>query len=41
MNFLNSFLEIIKSIRIQDILDVFIIALMILALLIWFKTRSA
>jgi len=37
----NSTLTLIKSIRIQDILDVTIIALMIFALLTWFKTRAS
>jgi diadenylate cyclase len=34
-------LTVIRSIRIQDILDVTIIALMIFALLTWFKTRAS
>ena len=38
---LDSSLSIIKSIRIQDIMDVIIIALMIFALLTWFKTRAS
>lgn len=37
----NSALTVIKGIRIQDILDVTIIALMIFALLTWFKTRAS
>jgi diadenylate cyclase len=37
----NSILAVIKSIRIQDILDVTIIALMIFAMLTWFKTRAS
>ena len=41
MDLFNSALAIIKSIRIQDILDVMIIALMIFALLTWFKTRAS
>jgi uncharacterized protein (TIGR00159 family) len=41
MDSLNSVLSMIKSIRIQDILDVTIIALMIFAVLTWFKTRAS
>jgi len=41
MALLDSALTVIKSIRIQDILDVIIIALMIFALLTWFKTRAS
>jgi uncharacterized protein (TIGR00159 family) len=41
MTLLDSSLNIIKSIRIQDILDVIIIALMIFTLLTWFKTRAS
>jgi diadenylate cyclase len=41
MALLDSSLSVIKSIRIQDILDVIIIALMIFALLTWFKTRAS
>ncbi len=41
MDALNSALDIIKSIKIQDILDVIIIALMIFAVLTWFKTRAS
>jgi diadenylate cyclase len=41
MTLLDSGLTVIKSIRIQDILDVIIIALMIFALLTWFKTRAS
>ena len=41
MDLFNSALAVIKSIRIQDILDVIIIALMIFALLTWFKTRAS
>src|SRR5664280_3306815 len=41
MNLFNSALAVLKSIRIQDILDVMIIALMIFALLTWFKTRAS
>ena len=41
MALLDSALSIIKNIRIQDILDVIIIALMIFALLTWFKTRAS
>lgn len=36
-----SVLLVIKSIRLQDVLDVIIIAIMIFALLIWFKTRAS
>ncbi|PKN51280.1 MAG: hypothetical protein CVU55_12670 [Deltaproteobacteria bacterium HGW-Deltaproteobacteria-13] len=41
MEFFNSALTVLKSIRVQDILDVTIIALMIFALLTWFKTRAS
>jgi uncharacterized protein (TIGR00159 family) len=41
MDLFNSALAVVKSIRIQDILDVMIIALMIFALLTWFKTRAS
>ncbi|MCX5848738.1 MAG: diadenylate cyclase [Deltaproteobacteria bacterium] len=41
MALLDSILAVIKSVRIQDILDVIIIALMIFALLTWFKTRAS
>jgi uncharacterized protein (TIGR00159 family) len=41
MDLFNSTLTVIKSIRIQDILDVTIIALMIFAVLTWFKTRAS
>ena len=41
MALLDSGLAVIKSIRIQDILDVIIIALMIFAILTWFKTRAS
>ncbi|KUG21476.1 hypothetical protein ASZ90_008769 [hydrocarbon metagenome] len=41
MDSLNSVLTMVKSIRIQDILDVAIIALMIFATLTWFKTRAS
>jgi diadenylate cyclase len=41
MDLFNSALTVFKSIRIQDILDVIIIALMIFALLTWFKTRAS
>jgi len=41
MDLFNSALVIVKSIRFQDILDVIIIALMIFALLTWFKTRAS
>ncbi len=41
MDLFNSVLAVVKSIRIQDILDVMIIALMIFALLTWFKTRAS
>ena len=37
----NSAFAMIKSIRIPDVLDMAIIALMILALLTWFKTRAS
>jgi uncharacterized protein (TIGR00159 family) len=41
MAFMDSGIAMIKSIRIQDILDVMIIALMIFAGLTWFKTRAS
>jgi len=41
MEFTETALAMIKGIRIQDILDVVIIALMIFALLTWFKTRAS
>jgi diadenylate cyclase len=41
MALLDSGLTIIRNVRIQDILDVIIIALMIFALLTWFKTRAS
>jgi uncharacterized protein (TIGR00159 family) len=41
MNSFNSILAMVKSIRVQDILDVTIIALMIFAVLTWFKTRAS
>ena len=41
MALLDSSLSVIKNIRIQDIMDVIIIALMIFALLTWFKTRAS
>ena len=41
MDSLNSILTMVKSIRIQDVLDVTIIALMIFAALTWFKTRAS
>jgi len=41
MSFVFSLLEMVRSVRIQDILDVVIIALMIFALLTWFKTRAS
>ena len=41
MELLNTALTFIKSIRFQDILDIAIIALMIFALLTWFKTRAS
>jgi diadenylate cyclase len=41
MQSIDSMLMFIKSVRIQDILDIVIIALMILALLTWFKTRAS
>ena len=41
MDLVNSAVVLIKSIRIQDILDIAIIALMIFALLTWFKTRAS
>lgn len=41
MALLESVLALVRSIRIQDILDVIIIALMIFALLRWFKARSS
>lgn len=41
MELLNTALAFVKSIRFQDILDIAIIALMIFALLTWFKTRAS
>jgi uncharacterized protein (TIGR00159 family) len=41
MPLINAALSVIKSIRIQDILDMAIIAVMIFALLTWFKTRAS
>ena len=41
MALIDSALTVIKSIRMQDILDVIIFALMIFALLTWFKTRAS
>ena len=41
MYLVNAAAPLIKSIRIQDILDVVIIAAMIFALLMWFKTRAS
>ena len=38
---IDSILMFIKSVRIQDILDIVIIAVMIFALLTWFKTRAS
>jgi diadenylate cyclase len=41
MDLINSVAAILKSVRIQDILDMAIIAAMIFALLTWFKTRAS
>lgn len=41
MDFVNSAASVMKSIRIQDALDVVIIAAMIFTLLMWFKTRAS
>ncbi|MEN6621430.1 MAG: diadenylate cyclase, partial [Smithella sp.] len=41
MNYIDSVLMFIRSVRIQDILDIFIIAAMIFALLTWFKIRAS
>ena len=41
MAIIDTVLAFIKSVRIQDILDMVIIALMIFALLTWFKTRAS
>lgn len=41
MDFLNAAAAVVKSIRIQDVLDMMIIAAMIFALLMWFKTRAS
>lgn len=41
MDFLTAAATVIKSIRIQDVLDMMIIAAMIFALLMWFKTRAS
>ena len=41
MNLVNSATEVIKSVRVYDVLDMVIIAAMIFALLMWFKTRAS
>jgi diadenylate cyclase len=41
MDLFNTVLAILKSIRLSDILDMAIIALMIFAFLMWFKTRAS
>lgn len=41
MDFVNAATAMIKSIRIQDVLDMAIIAAMIFTLLMWFKTRAS
>ena len=41
MNLVNSATEVIKSVRVYDALDMVIIAAMIFALLMWFKTRAS
>ena len=41
MDFIYSAVTVIKSVRIQDVLDMAIIAAMIFALLMWFKTRAS
>jgi len=41
MDIVNSAVAVVKSIRIQDILDMAIIAAMIFTLLMWFKTRAS
>jgi diadenylate cyclase len=41
MDLVNSAATILKSVRIQDVLDMAIIAAMIFALLTWFKTRAS
>lgn len=41
MDLVNFVTAVIKSIRIQDILDMVIIAVMIFTLLMWFKTRAS
>ena len=41
MDLINSFAAILKSVRIQDVLDMAIITVMIFALLTWFKTRAS
>jgi diadenylate cyclase len=41
MHYMDSILMFIKSVRIQDILDIVIIAVLIFALLTWFKTRAS
>lgn len=41
MHLIDSVMMFVKSVRIQDILDIVIIAVMIFALLTWFKTRAS
>lgn len=41
MNIVSEAASVVKSIRIQDLLDIAIIAAMIFALLTWFKTRAS
>ena len=41
MDLVNSAVAVLKSVRIQDVLDMAIIAAMIFALLTWFKTRAS
>ncbi len=41
MHYMDSILMFIKSVRIQDVLDIIIIAVLIFALLTWFKTRAS
>ncbi|HRR42748.1 MAG TPA: hypothetical protein P5244_16070, partial [Syntrophales bacterium] len=41
MDFYNAILTVLKSIRIQDVLDVAIISTMIFVLMMWFKARAS
>ncbi len=41
MDLFNAALSAIKSLRIQDVLDIAIIAIMLFAFFIWFKNRAS